>query len=123
MTFNELMGQSLSALLEKGEVLQYPIYGVFLQKNITSFGYFGIAGEHILVALLKGDSKEISWTSRIPLDIKEVVVKKTFIPSGYNIHIDFHAGEPMEIKVSKKVHGIDAQEKNLEGFVNFIQNI
>ena len=121
MTYNELMIQSLSDLLESNEVLKFPIYGTFLQKNKHWFGFFGLTDDHLLIALLEGSSQIISWTSRIPLDIKAVRVKKSLIPSQYKVRIEFHEGAPCNIRVSKKVYGIQNQEENLSGFIRYIQ--
>lgn len=81
MTFQELMMKSLTDLLEEEEILKYPIYATLMQRGKHWFGYFGLTDEYLLIALLEGSSQIISWTSRVPLDIKEVKVKKSFIPA------------------------------------------
>lgn len=77
MTFQEMMMKSLTDLLEADETLQYPIYETLIQKGQHWFGYFGLTDKYLLTALLEGSSQIISWTSRIPLDIKAVTVKKS----------------------------------------------
>ena len=59
MTFYELMTQSLSALLEPEEVLQYPVYGTLMQGKAHWFGYFGLTDNDLLSVLLQGDSKKV----------------------------------------------------------------
>lgn len=121
MTNNEQMIKSLSDLLEDGEKLFYPIYGTLVQKKDHWFGYFGLTEHCLLIALLQGNSKVVSWSTRIPLDIKEVTIKKGIISLQYNICIEFNEGEAGCFKVSKKAHGIENQEENLKGFIDFIQ--
>ena len=121
MTYNELMIQSLSALLENNEILKFPIYGTLLQKSKHWFGFFGLTDGHLLIALLEGSSQVLSWASRVPLDVKAVRVKKSLIPAQYKVHIEFHEGPPCNMRVSKKVYGIKSQEENLSGFIRCIQ--
>ncbi len=115
------MTESLSALLENGEVLKFPIYATLLEKKTNWFGFFGLTDKHLLIALLKGSSKEICWTNRIPLDIKTVKIKKSLIPHQYKIRIEFNEGLPCNLRVSKKVYGIESQEENLDKFIKYIQ--
>lgn len=121
MTYAELMMKSLSDLLEDGEKLLYPIYGTLKQKKDNYFGYFGLTENHLLIALLQGSSKKINWTTRIPLDLKKVTIKKCLLPQQYNICIEFNEGENACLRVSKKVSGIESQEDNLKGFMEYIQ--
>ena len=122
MSYKEFMIKSLSELLEDGETLNYPIYGTLLQKNAQWFGNFGVTEQYLLIVLLIGNLKEIGWTCRVPLDIKKVTVKRSLIPLQYNIYIEFNEGGSGSFRVSKKVYGIESQEKNLKGFIEFIQN-
>ena len=121
MTYQELMMQSLSDLLENEEDLKFPIYGTLQQKNRHWFGFWGLTDNYLLSVLLVGSSKKIGWISRIPLDIKSVQVKKALIPFQYKIHIEFKEGSPCDLRVSKKVVGIGRQEANLSGFIKYIQ--
>ena len=123
MTYNELMIQSLSDLLEGDEILKFPIYGTLLQKNAHWFGFFGLTDTHLLVALLKGSSKKIEWTSRVPLDVKAVKIKKSLLPFQYKVKIEFHEGLPCHLQASKKSFGIKSQEENILGFINYIQAV
>ena len=123
MTYQELMLQSLSELLENGEILKYPIYGTLRQNNNHWFGFWGLTDNYLLSALLVGSSKKIGWTSRIPLEIKAVQVRKSLIPLQYKIHIEFQEGPPCDLQVSKKVVGIEHQEANLSNFIKYIQEV
>ena len=121
MTYQELMMQSLSELLEEGETLKYPMYGTLQQNNNHWFGFWGLTDKYLLCVLLIGSSKKIGWTSRIPLEIKAVQVKKLLVPLQYKIHIEFQEGSPCDLRVSKKVVGIEHQETNLSNFIKYIQ--
>lgn len=121
MTFQELMMKSLTNLLEEEEILKYPIYATLMQRGKHWFGYFGLTDRYLLIALLEGSSQIISWTSRVPLDIKEVKVKKSFIPAQYKVRVEFNEGDPCNIRVSKKVVGFDMQEENLDGFITYLE--
>lgn len=121
MTYRELMTESLSALLEDGETLLYPVYGTLKQKSNNRFGFFGLTEHYLLISLLEGSSKEISWTTRVPLHIKKVSIKKSLFSLMYNISIEFFEGESGHILISKKVLGIESQEKNIKGFIDYIQ--
>ena len=120
MTYKELMFSSLSQLLETGEVLRYPLYGTLIQKGGRFFGYFGLTDTHLLIALLNGSK---NWVSRIPLDIKDVKVKKSLFPLQRIVKINFNTGNPCIIRFSSKVYGIDTQKENLEHFINEISEI
>ena len=122
MTYQELMVQSLSELLEGDEILKYPIYGVLQQKTKRWFSFWGLTDNYLLGALLVGSSKKIGWTSRIPLDIKDVQIRKTLVPFQYKIHIEFHEGNPCNLRVSTKVVGMEQQEENLARFIKFVQD-
>lgn len=121
MKFRELMIESLSALLEDGENLRYPVYGTLKQKNNHWFGFFGLTERYLLISLLQGSSKKIIWSARIPLHIKKVTIKKSLFPLLYNVNIEFSEGEPAHIVISKKVYGIKSQEKYYKGFIDYIQ--
>jgi hypothetical protein len=121
MTYQELMMQSLSELLEDDEILKYPLYGVLQQKNKRWFSFWGLTDKYLLGALLYGGSKKITWTIRVPLEIKSVQVKKSIVPFQYKIHIEFQEGSPFNMRVSKKVVGFKQQEINLSNFIRCIQ--
>lgn len=121
MTYQELMMQSLSGLLENGEILRHPFYAY--SKNHHWFGFWGLTDNYLLSALLVGSSKKIGWTSRIPLDIKAVRVNKSIVPFQYKIRIEFHEGSPCNLRASRKVVGIAQQGENLAGFIKCIQDL
>lgn len=123
MTNKELMFASLNALLQDGETLMYPIYGVLDQGNAQSYGYFGFTKSHFLIVLLTPSGKQVRYTTRIPLNINSVSVKKTFGLLQHSIYIDFKNAMPYKILASEKVLGLDTQAENFPAFVRHLKNI
>lgn len=122
MSFYEIMHKSLSALLQDGETLKYPIYGALVQSKRTYFGYLGLTDTHLLLVLLQGDTKKICYTNRIPLDcIQQAKVKKSLIPMQSVLSIDLDDGRHATIRVSKKVYGFNSQAENLKSFLSAIK--
>lgn len=119
MTFYEQMIPALSALLEKGETLQAPVYGTLLQKRNYTFGYLGLTENALLVSLLQGDSKKLKGTSRVPFsNIQKTKVRKSFFPLQYILRIYLTDGDMMKFRISKKVYGFAIQQENLDIFLN-----
>lgn len=121
MSYEELMIKSLSDLLDDGEKLLYPVYGVLVDKKLNWFGFFGLTESKLLIALLQGNSKVVNWTTCVPLDIKKVIVKKTVILPQYVIKIEFNEGNAACLRIPKKVVGIECQEENLKGFMDYLE--
>lgn len=122
VTYKELMIKSLSDLLDENETLLYPVYGGLLQNRRNWFGYFGLTEKNLLIALLQGNQKEISWVSKVPLYIKKAEIKEKRLPKGYTITIEFTEGNPFKARISKKVFGFDCQQENVEGFIDYLKN-
>ena len=118
MDFKSLMIKSLSDLLIGDETLKYPIYGILEQAENTYYGFFGLTDDFLLVALVQG--KEITYTTRIPLDIKTVRVKKSLILKENKIDISFNIGSPCRIVAFGKVLTIDSQKENLPLFLEYL---
>ena len=123
MTYQKLMMQSLSDLLEDDEIIKCPIYGVLQQKNKRWFSFWGLTDKYLLGVLLYGSSKKIAWTIRVPLEIKSVQVEKSIVPFQYKIHIEFQEGSPLDMRVSQKVVGFKQQEINLANFIRCVQEM
>ncbi|MBR6507157.1 MAG: hypothetical protein IKT37_06120 [Clostridia bacterium] len=123
MTNKELMFASLNDLLESGETLMYPIYGILDQGNARSYGYFGFTKSHFLMVLLTPSGKQVRSATRIPLNINSVSVKKTFGILQHSIYIDFKDAMPCKILASEKVLGLDTQIKNFPAFVGHLKSI
>lgn len=88
------------------------------------FGYFGLTDDMLLISLLKGDSKHISTTSRIPLsNIARVNIKRSLVPIQRKIYISLHTGNRIKLRVSKKVYGFKTQQENLDGFIERLSSL
>lgn len=120
MDYKSLMIKSLSELLLEGETLNHPIYGILEQGNKQHYGYFGFTEKFLLIALVRG--KKITYTTRIPLDIKSIRIKKTLITESYKIEIAFNEGAPCKITAASKVLMIDCQKNNLPRFLEYLQH-
>lgn len=119
----EWMIESLSSMLEDGETLRCPIYGMLFQSRIrlsTYSCFFGLTKNYLLIAILSPFTKSVSWTSRVPLDVKKVKVKKRLL--WRKITIRFNEGKPCRMLVSRKAMGIKNQEQNLEEFIRHIHD-
>ena len=113
------MTESLTGLLEEGETLTCPIYATLIQENCTYYGYFGLTENCLLIALLSG--KHITYTSRIPLDIKCVKIKKDFITRNYILDISFNYGAPCKIMIPTNIFGLHSQKVNLFDFISSLK--
>ena len=120
MTYKDLMIESLTDLLIDGEALMHPIYGILNQGNIQYFGFFGFTENYLLIALVSG--KQITYTTRIPLDIKSIKIKQTAVFKQFTIDISFNEGSPCKITASPKVVMIDSQKNNLPQFLNYLKS-
>ena len=98
----------------------HPIYGILHQGNMQNYGYFGFTKSHLLIALISG--KQVTYTTRIPLDIKCVRIKQSSIFKQYEIDIHFHYGTPCKITASPKVVMIDSQTENMPLFLQYLQS-
>lgn len=114
------MIDSLTNLLERDETLMHPIYGILNQGNRQFYGFFGFTESHLLIALVVG--KTITYTTRIPLDIKSVKIKQTKIFRQYVIDIAFNEGAPCRITAAPKVFTIDVQKDHLPQFLNYLKS-
>jgi hypothetical protein len=113
------MIESLTDLSEDGETLMHSIYGVLNQGNIQYYGFFGFTENYLLIALVSG--KQITYTTRIPLDIRSIKIKQTAVFKQFVIDIAFNDGAPCSITASPKVLMIDSQKDNLPQFLNYLK--
>lgn len=120
MTYKDLMIKSLTDLLEDGETLMHPVYGVLDQGNEQYYGYFGFTESHLLIALVSG--KQITDTIRIPLDIRSVRIKQTAVLKQYVVDISFNDGVPCKITASPRVLLIDSQKDNVPQFLKYLKS-
>ena len=121
MNYKERMMESLTQLLEEGETLKYPIYGILRQGNNQYYGYFGLTEKALIIALISGSSV-VTHTTRVALDaIRSVKIKRTKILKECHITIGFTEGVPCEIQAMPKVLTIDTQKENLPKFIECLK--
>ena len=120
MTAKERMYEALTNLLRNGEVLMCPIYGVLEQGTGRYYGYFGFTERFLLLALFEGET--VTYTSRVPLDIRSVQIRKEFFLNEHIININFNEGNPCRISTFPRVLGIDSQKENLVQFLSHLQS-
>lgn len=120
MNYRSLMNESLTDLLSDGEKLMYPIYGMLDQGNKQYYGFFGFTDNFLLIALVSGD--HITYTSRIPLNIRSVKIEQSGILKQYTIDINFKSGAPCKIIASPRVMMINTQKDTLPLFLDFLKD-
>lgn len=120
MISKEQMERALTNLLKKGEQLMYPIYGLLVQGKNQYYGYFGLTDRFLLIALVSGTT--ITHTTRVPLEIRSVTVKKNFFLNEHVIDIQFCEGAPCRISAFPKVLAIDSQKENLPLFLSCLKS-
>ena len=122
MKIKEFMMHSLSELLEPGESLMYPVYGVINQGNQQLFGFLGLTDTHLLVAIMSASGKKIVQSNRISLEISSVKIKQTWIFRQYVLDIKFTNGMSCKFTFSPRVLMIDTQKDNLPLFLNYVSS-
>ena len=120
MTAKERMIQALTDMLENGETLMHPIYGLLVQGGRQYYGYFGFTEKVLLIALVSG--KIVTDTIRVPLDINSVKIKKNIFLNEHVIDISFNEGAPCRITAFPKVLAIDSQKENLPKFLSYLKS-
>ena len=61
----------------------------------------------MLIALLGENGQAVQWSTRVPLEMRNVTVKKGLLPLQYHIRMEFCEGEAGHIVASKKVLGLE----------------
>lgn len=115
------MLQSLGAMLQPGETLMHPIYGILQEAGNQYFGFFGLTEKFLLMAILSMDGTSVTHTIRVPLDVKSVKVKTTAVMRQKVIDITLNEGSPCRIIAAPKVLLIDSQKANLPRFLSYLE--
>ena len=125
---NEYMINALTSLLEKQETLKAPFYGTITKiggkyQNPPLYSYLGRTNTDLLIAVINPyHTEKIEWSTRIPLDIKQAIIKKSLLPNQYVITLLFQEGNGCTIRISTKIIGgkLVDQEENVLNFLNFL---
>lgn len=120
MTAKERMILALTDMLENGETLMHPIYGLLVQGGRQYYGYFGFTEDFLLIALISG--KTVTDTIRVPLDINSIKVKINIFLNEHVIDINFNDGAPCRINAFPKVLAIDSQKENFPEFLSYLKS-
>ena len=59
---------------------------------------------------------EVSYTIKVPLEIKKVKIRKSLFPKQYIVKIKFFEGAPCKLRVPLKAYQIEKQKENFELF-------
>lgn len=118
MTYENLMVESLTDLLENDEVLQYPVCGV-LDGTLYS-AYLGFTDSALLITLFMG--KQLMQTVRIPFtDVKSFKIKHSKIYRQYTINLSFENYPPMTLTLPPVILVVKSQKKNLPCFIELLK--
>ena len=79
MYYQKLMTKSLTDLLDRGETLNCSFFAILLQGTNFYSGYWGLTDQNLLGAILTFSGKEVSYTIKVPLDIKKVKTRMSRI--------------------------------------------
>ncbi len=82
MYYQKLMTKSLTDLLDIGEALNCSFFAILLQGTNFYSGYWGLSDQNLLGAILTFSGKEVSYTIKVPLDIKKLKLEKAFSPNN-----------------------------------------
>ena len=89
--------------------------------NKFLFRVLGLTDQNILGAILTFSGKEVSYTIKVPLNIKKVKIRKSLFPKQYIVKIKFTEGKPCKLRVPLKAYQIEKQKENFEYFCNEIK--
>jgi len=121
MKFKELMLTSLQKMLQPGETLMHPIYGILQLGNASCYGFFAFTQSDLLVALTEGN--RIVNQFRVPLNVTAVGIRKSAVTRQHTIDISFSQGAPMKIIAFPKVMTIDTQKENFPRFLDHLKSL
>ena len=120
MASDQHMIEALSDMLQDGETLLHSIFGYIKYNGFQQFAYFGLTETHFLIASLSGEN--VTGTTRIPLNITSVQIKKSKIFKDYTINILFENGKAYTICAFLKVLKVKTQEENFPLFLKLLKS-
>ncbi len=121
MDYQELMIDSLTSLLKNGEALTAPVYGIIDRGNEQYFGYFAIVGDCLLVAKIEGYT--VTATSRIPLELSSMKMKRSLVMRQYIFDLRFADGQKIKLTLSPRVIMIPSQKENAPRFAEILNSV
>ena len=116
MNYQKLMTDSLTSLLDGMETLKCSFFAILLQGTNFYSGYWGLSDNNLLGAVLTFSGTEVSYTIKVPLEIKKFKIRKSLFPKQYIVKIIFLDGAPCKLRVPLKAYQIEKQKENFELF-------
>ena len=116
MNYQKLMTDSLTSLLDGKESLKCSFFAILLQGTNFYSGYWGLSDNNLLGAVLTFSGTEVSYTIKVPLEIKKVKIRKSLFPKQYIVKIKFVEGKSCKLRVPLKAYQIEKQKENFEFF-------
>lgn len=120
MASDQHMIEALSDMLQDGETLLHSIFGYIKYNGFQQFAYFGLTENSFLIARLSGEN--VTGTTKIPLNITSVQIKKSKILKEYTINVLFEKGKAYTICTFSKVLKVKSQEENFPLFLKLLKN-
>ena len=120
MASDQHMIEALSDMLQDGETLLHSIFGYIKYNGFQQFAYFGLTENSFLIARLSGEN--VTGTTKIPLNITSVQIKKSKILKEYTINVLFEKGKAYTICTFSKVLKIKSQEENFPLFLKLLKS-
>ena len=105
------MTDSLTSLLDGKENLKCSFFAILLQGTNFYSGYWGLSDNNLLGAVLTFSGKEVSYTIKVPLEIKKFKIRKSLFPKQYIVKIKFFEGSPCKLRVPLKAYQIESRKK------------
>ena len=120
MASDQHMIEALSDMLQDGETLLHSIFGYIKYNGFQQFAYFGLTENSFLIARLSGEN--VTGTTKIPLNITSVQIKKSKILKEYTINVLFEKDKAYTICTFSKVLKIKSQEENFPLFLKLLKS-
>ena len=120
MASDQHMIEALSDMLQDGETLLHSIFGYIKYNGFQQFAYFGLTENSFLIACLSGEN--VTGTTKIPLNITSVQIKKSKILKEYTINVLFEKDKAYTICTFSKVLKVKSQEENFPLFLKLLKS-
>ena len=91
-------------------------FAILLQGTSFYSGYWGLSDNNLLGAVLTFSGTEVSYTIKVPLEIKKVKIRKSLFPKQYIVKIKFMEGKSCKLRAPLKAYQIEKQKENFEFF-------
>lgn len=116
-----LMDKTLSALLNDGETVKYPICAVLECGGRRYFSYFAFTDDSLLIALTHENNT--TWSKRLPLNIESLSIKeyKFFSKREYEINIALKNNSPVKIIIPYKNFTYGEQNEEIRQFIEYLK--